>query len=102
MSLNLADLYIILQSLTKSQKRSFTIYFNSYKPDSNASALFKAINELKEYDREKLIEQLQKMGKHSIAENLIQEATSLYKLVLKKNHVYEKSKCHCERIKGYS
>ena len=84
MSLNLAELHTIIRSLTKSQKRSLTIHFNRHKPDSNALALFNAINELEEYDRELLVEQLRKMGKHSIADKIIGEATNLYKMILKK------------------
>ena len=100
MSLNLAELHTIVRSLGKSQKRSFTMYFSQYKSDSNALALFKAISELKEYDRELLVEQLQKMGKHNIAEKIIGEATNLYRMILKKFMFMESEKSIVKRLKN--
>ena len=84
MSLNLIELHLIIQSMTRSQKRSFTMHVNRNKSNSNALVLFQALNLLEKYDKEHLIFYLQKNNKHKLIQNLTSETANLYNLVLKK------------------
>ena len=83
MSLNISELYVIIQSMTPNQKANFTKYCKVNRSSSNSLILFNALNKLQEYDEEKLIKYLLKKKKNKLVDNLPTQTILLYKLILR-------------------
>ena len=81
---NLIVLYTIIKAMTPNQKRSFTMQCNLLETNSKVLTLFNALNKLEKYDKEELVKYLQKNNKYELIENLLEEATSLYDLLVEK------------------
>ena len=79
----IAELHLLIQSMSPNQKRNFTMQCSLNKSDSNSIVLFNILNKINKYDEEKLIKYLNKNKKTKLAENLATETTLLFKLVLK-------------------
>jgi hypothetical protein len=86
------DLYKLIQAMSKSEKRYFTIDAKkSGRPSSNYLEVFHAINQMDEYDEQKL---QKRFGK-----NLPSEKSYLYNAILRSMRDYRSSKSRAARIK---
>ena len=77
-----ADLYKLIKSLTKSEKRYFKIYSAQHTKNesNNYIILFDAIDQQENYDEEKL---KRKFRKHTFGKNLAKTKYLLYELIIK-------------------
>jgi len=77
------ELHELIRSLNPNQKRRFTQYCHISKPNSNSLVLFRILSKMKQYNREKIGEELRKKGRTKTANNLHTEMSLLYKIVLR-------------------
>jgi hypothetical protein len=83
------NLFELIQSLSKTEKRYFSV--NGGSDDSNHIRLFKLMSSMKEFDEEKL--------KKKFPKNLSWEKGNLYKLILKNMRNYRSDKSAYAEIK---
>src|SRR5690349_13059370 len=90
------DLYLLIRSMSKSEKRHFKLFASFHAGDKKYLRLFDAMDKLKEYDEKKLKQSFEGerfLKQFSVAKNY------LYKLVMKSLGMFQRGKTRSSELR---